>query len=627
MIQDVPPATPPTGEAALPAGLLQRADGVYLDTGVPAPVRVAAIDQLFQSGAYLASLDYPALIKGLYDVGPAPAGGAPMIRVALRVAPFEAQRQALYKTAKISRGSAEYFFETLYIDAMELPDGTIIPERQARLDVDEFVADMWRKGVRFGIDVAAVAQAIGSTKTERITVARELEPAPGQDAFVVEVSQDIHRSDAPRERADGRVDLLSFQNRFPQIKQNMRLLKKQACVPGLPGFDLTGKPSAPKPPKDLELRHLAGDGTMVELQADGEYLVSTKEGFLSVDPKSDRISITDKIVSKEGVSGRTTGNLQLAGAYEEFGDVQELRDVEGSDITVHGNVFGNISSKGGEVILDRNLVGGGVHNARGDIHVKGVASGAVLQTRDGKIVVGRAENCVIAGTRIEIGEASNCEIVGDDVTISVAEGCAIAARNVEVESCGPRKRVEMVIHVLVRDVTRFDQEIADLRSRGAAFVQANGVIEQEIALLSQQPDVRRYLALAAKLRTHELSLTAEQGQHLRKIAGAVATEVQAIGKLTLDLQAGQTQQNLLQERCARVIAQRDEAAGHARCGLHLVNGDTMVRSMPFLPEAGALYHLAGKDIKQRLRATPTGGEVLFSGASGALDWHLAEHRD
>ncbi|WP_311196945.1 flagellar assembly protein A [Rugamonas apoptosis] len=633
MVSEVTQAAPPSAATApagaLPAGLIQRTDGVYVDLAVPAPLRVAAVNQLFLSHCLLTGLDYGALIKALYDVGPALPpplpGQPPLLRVANGVAPFMPARQALYKTVKMGHGYAEYFFAPIYLDAEELPDGTVLPERQTKLDVDEFVADLWLKGVRFGIDVAAVAHAISSGKSERITVARELEPAAGQDAVVVEVSQDIHRSDAPRERADGRVDLLSFQNRFPQIKQNMRLLKKLPCVPGLPGYDLAGMPSAPDAPKDLELRHLAGDGTAVEQQDDGEYLISTKEGFLSVDAKSHRIAITDKIVSKEGVSGRTTGNLELAGGYEEFGDVQEMREVHGSDITVHGDVYGNIHSKGGQVILDRNLVGGNIHNAAGDIHVKGVASGAVLQTHGGKLVVGRAENCVLAGTSVEVGEASNCEIVADEVRIGVAEGCAIAGRNVEIESCGPRKRTEMVIYVLVRDVSHFDQELADLRTRSAAFATANVTLQAEIDTISQQPDVRRYLALAAKLRTQELTLTPEQGQHLRKIAGAVAAEVQALGKLTQDLQAGQTQHKLLVERAARVAALRAEAAGLARCGLHMVAGDTLVRTMPFQADSGALYHLAAKDIKLRLRGTPSGGEELFARASGSLDWHLSTH--
>ncbi|MFA9218730.1 MAG: flagellar assembly protein A [Sphingomonadaceae bacterium] len=509
---------------------------------------------------------------------------------------------------------------------MLLPDGTLIPERPVRLDVDEFVADMWFKGIRFGIDVKAVAAAIQSVKPARITVAQDLAPTPGQDALVVEVSQDIHRSDAPRARSDGRVDLLSFQNRFPQIQQNMRLLKKEPPLAGLPGYDLAGRITPPTAPKDLELRFWAGDGTAVEVQAGGEFLVSTRVGFLNVDAKSSRISITDKIISTEGVSGRTTGNLELAGAYEEYGDVQELRDVTGGDITVHGHVYGNITSRGGTVLLGQNLVGGNVVNADGDITIKGVASGAIIHSRTGCIRIKRAENCVISAPRIEIEEASNCELAADDIVLALAEGCAVAGRNVAIESCGPRKRTEMLIYVLVRDVSQLDAEIVDLELRVAAFAQANAANQAEIARISELPDVRRYLALSARLRTQEVVLTPEQGQSLRKIAAAVKDDVQAITKAMQDLKAGSAQHQVLRERADRVIAQKAEAAGYARCGLHLVDGETLVRTLPYQGCSEPLYLLPAKELKQRLRGTPVSGEILLAASHGSLDWHLAGHR-
>ncbi len=616
---------PQAQSAALPAGLLRRADGIYLDGTAPAATLIAAINQVFGSLAFFSGLDYGVLMDALYPLRPSTGGVRPPLRFAADIVPFDAQRKSLYKAPKMGHGYAEYYFEPLYLEEEELPDGTIIPERQTRLDIDEFVADMWFKGIRFGIDVTAVAAAINATKPDRITVAQDLDPAPGQDAMVVEVSQDLHRSDAPRERADGTIDLLSFQNRFPQIQQNMRLLKKLPSVAGLPGYDMAGRITPPEAPKDLELRFWSGDGTAVDKQIDGEFLISTRVGFLNVDAKSNRISITDKIVSTEGVSGRTTGNLELAGAYEEYGDVQELRDLTGSDITVHGHVYGNITSRGGTVMLDQNLVGGNISNADGDITIKGVASGATIHSRTGRITIGRAENCVISAPRVHIEEASNCEIVAEDIEIQVAEGCAVAGRNVEMESCGPRKRIEMLIFVLVRDVSQFDAEIADLEARVSAFAIANDTSEAEIERISQLPDVRRYLALAAKLRTQELMLTPAQGLLLRKIASAVQEEVQAIAKATQDLQAGQTQYKLLRDRADRVIAQKAEAAGYARCGLHKVDGETLVRTMPYLEGSAPLYLLPAKDIKQRLRGTPSGGEVLLAASQGTLDWHLAEH--
>jgi hypothetical protein len=588
------------------------------------PALTAAVTQLFESGCYLAGLDYAALMQALYGVGPG-LGELQALRLADAVRLFDGARLALYKNPKVSLSYAEYTFQPLYLEEMTLPDGTVIPERPVQLEIDEFIADMWGKGIRFGIDVAAVKAAMASTKSDRITFATDLEPAPGKDATVVEVSSDLHRSDAPKARADGRIDLQSFQNRFPQIKANMRLLKKEPPEPGLPGFDLAGRKTEPEPPKDLTLRFLAGEGTEAKMFEDGEYLVSTREGFLSVDSKSNRISINDKIVSLEGVSGRTTGNLQLAGAYEEYGDVQEQRDVTGGDITVHGNVYGNIHSRGGTVVLDKNLVSGSVHNAAGNINIAGVASNSVIYAANGAVTIQRAENCVISGVNVKIEEASNCEIIGDGVLISVAEGCAIAGRNVEVESAGPRRRTEMIIYVLVKDVTQFDAEIADLEARLAAFAQANADSQQEIERVSALPDVRRYLALAAKLRTQELVLTPEQGQLLRKIAGAVAEEMKALQKHKQDLQVGQTQYKLLGDRLARVIEQKVEAAGIARCGLHMASGETMVRTMPFAAETLALRQLLPKDLKQRLRGTPTGGQLLFAESAGSLDWHLTPH--
>ena len=627
MVQDVAPAAPlsvgepPAPGAGLPIGLVRGTDGIYIDVGLPQPALIAAINQVFRGGFYLTGLNYPLMIKALYGVGPG-LGAAQALRLCDDVRLFDPLRVPLYKNPKIGRGYAEYYFEPLFLDEQVLPDGTVIPERQTRLDIDEFVADMWGKGIQFGIDVAAVASAMAASRPERITFATDLEPEPGQSATVMEVSSDLHRSDAPKARADGRIDLQSFQNRFPQIKANARLLKKVPPVPGQPGFDLSGRMTAPEPPQDLTLRFYAGDGTEAKTLEDGEYLVSTREGFLSVDAKSNRISITDKIVSLEGVSGRTTGNLELAGAYEEYGDVQEQRDVTGGDITVHGNVYGNIHSRGGVVVLDQNLVSGSIQNTLGPISIAGVASNSVIHTSGGAITIGRAENCVISGSSVRIGEASNCEIIADEVSISVAEGCAVAGRNLDIESAGPRRRTEMVIHVLVKDVKRFDDEIAELDLRLADFARTIEAGEGEAARIAALPDVRRYLALAVKLRTQELTLTAEQGQFLRKIAGAVAAEIQAIDQLKKDIQVARTQQNLLRDRLARVIEQKVAAAGVARCGLHMVSGETTVRTMPLAADGVSLTLLPPKEIKLRLRGTPIGGEMLFCDSAGSLDWHL-----
>jgi len=611
--------------AGLPPGVLQRADGVFLDARLPMPELAAAVDALFRSGYVLRGLDYPVLERALYGVGPELAPHPELlVRLADQLQPFPAQRKPLYRNVKLRDGEAEYFFEPIYLPAEELPDGTLLPERQAQLDFDEFVADMWLKNVRFGIQVAAVRAALASPKGERVAAARDLEPTPAQDAQVVEVAAELHRSDAPRQRADGTVDLTSFQNRFPQIKQGMRLLQKLPGVPGAPGRNIAGQALPALQPNDIDFQRLAGEGTVIAREADGEFLVAAREGFLNVDPKSGQVALSDKIISREGVSGRTTGNLELMGAFEEFGDVQELRDVNGSDITVHGDVFGNINSSGGTIVLGRNLVGGRAINAKGDIRIEGVASGATIQTASGTVTItGRAESCTISAPRVVIAEASNCEIFADEVNMELAIGCAVAGRSVLVESAGPRKNSEMLVYVVVKDVTGHDAELETLQKQA-------GVHEAEIAAWRAEHDrlnglseVRSYLTLAEKLRKGEIHLTPAQVPHLKKVAGAVAPQIKAMGQLLQSVKVAE-------DAIASARARRDEleelkrgAAARSSVRISMVDGEVLVRTLP-LGEAVALNFMGQpKDYKAMLRGPRLDSLPIFAGSSGSVNWHGA----
>ena len=615
---------------ALPHGLVRRGDGVYFDAAVLAPALLAAVNQVFLSNAYFAGLDYAVFLKALYNHGPAlprAANGEPLIRFADRIAEFAPPRRALYKLVKINRGVAEYYFETPFLEAIEMPDGGTLPARPAKLDFDEFVADMWGKGVRFGIDAAAVKGIIESGKVERIVAARRLEPTPGRDAAIVEVSADMHRDDAPREMANGRLDLLTFKNRFPQVKKNARLLKKVPGAPGFPGYELSGAALQPPPPQDIELGPLAGDGTIIERVRDDEFLVALQDGFVNIDGAGGQISIGAKIVSRDGVSSRTTGNLKLRAEYEEFGEVQEQRSVDGSDITVHGDVFGHLHSHGGTITLLSNLIGGTALSAHGDIVVKGVASGSVLQTSDGEVHMQRAESCIISGTRVVLGHASNCEIIADEVVVGVAEGCAIAGRSVEIDSAAPRKQTEMLLYPLIPDMARLDRKIAELGVRAQGFARAAVKLQQEIDLISNQLDVRNYLLLANKVRKQELLLLPEQVPLFHKMALTVATSLKSIGKLSLELKFMETQQAGMLEQAAQVALQKKATAGESHCRVRQIAGDILVRSIVYNPESGRVYDKAPKDIKSKLRGGASGVNIIFAGSSGSLDWTYALPHD
>ncbi|WLI87453.1 FapA family protein [Massilia sp. R2A-15] len=600
--------------------IFRRRDGVYADPTMLGKTFLTAFDHILQGNFCFTDIDYALVIKALYGCGPdLPRSGAGegMVRFATDVAPFSEARRALYKAVKINDGMAEYYFEPVFMRDPDNPDGNGIP---TALDVDEFIADMWGKGIRFGIDVAAVREAIASGKAERVTIARRLDPAPGADAHIIEVSDDIHRSDAPRQLANGKLDLMSFQNRFPQIRQNVRLLKKVPRVAGVVGFELSGIPIEPATPADIDLAPMAGLGTEVQRNADGEFLVSIVPGFLSVDPATKQISIGDKIVSREGVSTRTTGNLQLTGDYEEFGEVQEKRVLEGEGITIHADVFGEVVSRGGTVQLNRNLVGGSARNARGDIRIKGIASGAVVQASSGEVVMNRAENCVISGTRVTLEHAVNCEIIADDVEIGQAEGCAIAARRIVIGSVAPRKQSEMLLYVLRPDSGKIDEVLRQIAMRVAEFDALVARHKAELERMTSEPEVRKYVMLAAKIRKQELTLTPEQEPQFQKMALAVGPALKAIAKVSLDVKAAETERQAGAALVAQLQQQRSDSEGVGSVRVRMVQGDTIVRVMGFNPDGSSTYDIAPKDIKTRLRTAGAGGERIFAGSQGTIDW-------
>ena len=614
------PAARTVAGAGLDHCIVRRPDGVYADPGVLTTTFAAAIDSVFSQDNYFSGLDYAVLIKIIYNHGadlPRSASGELLIRFAADIVPFDPQRRQLYKAVKLSDGKAEYYFEPVVMTDPNDPDGPGVP---ARLNVDEFIADMWGKGVRFGLDVAALRLAIESGKAERINIARRLDALPGIDAHIIEVSGDLHRSDAPRQLANGKLDLMAFQNRFPQIKQGVKLLKKVPRKDGETGFELSGLPILPPIPKDIELGAMAGVGTVIEVTAEGEFLMSIQAGFLNVDSQSSKLSVDDKIVSRDGVSSRTTGNLQLTGDYEEFGEVQEKRVIEGESVTIHADVFGNIVSRGGTILLNNNVVGGSAHNARGDIRVKGVASGSVLQTSLGEVVLNRAESCIISGTKVIIEHAANCEIIADEVVIRQAEGCAVAARKITIESAGPRKQSEMHIFAMEPDSARIDEAIVTMNDKAEQFAEVAVRRKAEMEELTGQPEVRKYVMLASKIRKKELTLTAEQLPQFQKMAAAVAPALKLIAKVSLDVRAAEVEQQAALALVAQLVQQRSDCAGACEVDVAMLSGDTQLRSMKFNPDGSVLYDLPSKEIKARLRANADHADVILSASAGAIAW-------
>ncbi|HRE18678.1 MAG TPA: FapA family protein [Rhodocyclaceae bacterium] len=609
------PNTPLGAVQGLPACFVAQADGVYIDPAQlpPGDVLLRELDQMFASGMVL---DYACLQTLLFDTDR--IKGRPPQKLAERVERFAEERKAWYRPVRVVDGNAEYVFEPLTVEREV--DGQRVSER-VELDVDEFVASLWQKNVRFGIDIEKVRAAMHSLAGEQVLVACERPPQAGQDGGVEEQTADLHRSNAPRVLADGRADLSQFANRFPQVKEGTPLLKKKAARSGVPGRAIDGRLLLPETPKDFNLAALAGEGTRVELRDGEEFLVAAKDGFLNVDTATNLLSISEKIINRDGVSARTTGNLRLQGdEYEEYGEVQEGRVVEGKFLTFHADVCGRVMSTGGAINIEQNLIGGTALNRDGTITVKGRASGAHLQIGRGVIRVHRAENSVIVGDRIEIEEAVGCTLLGTEIVVQRAEGCAIAGKDVEIALASARGSEETIVSLLRPDLIVFDTQRVEEESYLTECQTLHEKLKKGLEAITSHPDFQLFISTAAKLQRKELVLAEKQEEQWHQFKGRMASTVKRASEARADIKAIAAEIAGSQANLARLREERDAASAGGRCRVASVTGDIRVRLYVVPLDAPLLTRLPPKELHAALRGPVLGEETLFAGDSGAFAW-------
>lgn len=631
-------------ELTLPACLVRQRDGIFVDLSKAGGGLEGDIDRLFSAGARFCGLDYALLTGLLYDNVVDKHDLATKLKLAADVAAFPPERRALYKAVKrdAEQQSAEYFFEPVsMVVATEEPvygepgaDGvapvigsTRREERQAtKLDPDEFIADMWLKGVRFGINVEAVSNAISRGETARMVVATQRDATEGIDAEIEEACSVLHRDNSPKLLVNGKADLRKFQNRFPQIENGARLLKKRSRVLGKPGYKVSGEMILPRIPLDeINLQDMAGPGTRVEFQDGCEYILASQDGFLSLDLASNIISVTEMIENKGGISIKTTGDLALSGNdFIEHGEVQEGRVVEGKNMTFRSNVYGDVVSRGGYILLEANLSGGSAKSQGGDVTSNGRVFNSVIEACTGKVALKYAENCVILGASVVVERAVNCEIVAEDIQVGSAEGCGIAGKAVKIDSSSACRAKETLVSMIVPDFSALD---AQLERIGPAIDDCNKIIEtkqQELTQIKSDAEFARYLALAASIKEGKIQLSAAQQDGWQKMTARFAKHMSAGRQLNEQKQQQLAQiQELLQEKAA-LLDQREKTSTGIHCEITEVAGDTGVRSM--IGQIAILQKSSVSEIRAKLREQDVRHLRVFYNDTGSLVWSFSANQ-
>lgn len=633
-------------ELVLPGFVSIRPEGVVIDLrALAAGGFELFVDRLFNEGIRFSGLDYATFLKLLYDPDwlAATQGKYAEVKIAAKITRFSPERRALYRTVKLLEGgnSAVYVFEPAIIeetyqepvygepgdDGNPTVTGYVSKTRETptRLDFDEFVADMWLKGVKFGIEADAVRRAIAANTTASMKIARYLEPVEGRDAEILEVCPDLRRDNTPKILADGKADLRAFKNRFPHTLKGTRLLKKVPRVPGKPGYKVTGEAIEPKMPKDIDLYLRASTGTSVEQAADGEYIVAMLDGFIMLDEKSGRISVTEKIETKGGISTKTTGDLDLdVDEFIEHGDVEDGCTVKGRHMTFLSNVFGNVISRGGNISIAGNVSDGRIESQGGNISLGKRASRAMVLARDGEVTIQQGEQSVIIGKVVRIEQAVSCEIIADEVFADVVEGCMIAAEKIKIASSGERRGTETLVTMLIPDMSQFDQRVSALKKKIADAQEDSKAKAAEIGVLKSDQEFAKYLALCEKIKSGAIKLTAEQAGNFRKLMEKHARQANQLAKLNAEITALEHLVKESEEGIALATHARDSVGGEISCAIGSIAGHTTGQTMKSANGTGIFNGMAAADIRVMLQKVDSSKVQVFSEDSGSIDWKFRQ---
>lgn len=216
------------------------------------------------------------------------------------------------------------------------------------MTAQELINDLTSRGVRYGIKQDEIKAFFENRNyCEDILVAEGTEPVQGKDAEI-EYFFNTDKKAKPTLKEDGSVDFFQL-NVVQHCAKGDVLAKLIPAVPGKYGMNLIGERIKPADVKNTVLKY----GNNIEISEDKTVLTSMVNGHVEL--VEEDVFVSDVLIV-ENVDN-STGNI----------------DYEGS-VQINGNVCTNFQVK-----------------AKGNIEVKGVVEGAILEAGD-NIIIARGMN-------------------------------------------------------------------------------------------------------------------------------------------------------------------------------------------------------------------------------------------
>lgn len=372
------------------------------------------------------------------------------------------------------------------------------------MTAQEFVSDLTHKGIKHGVKKEAIEAFFAKREyCEDILVAEGTPPAQGKNAYI-EYKFNTDNKAKPTLKEDGSVDFFQL-NILNHCNKGDLLAVLHPEQPGKLGATVMGERIAPAEVNKAVLKY----GHNIAISEDQKTLTAMVDGHVELVDGS--VFVSNEL-TVENVD-TSTGNIEYEGSVRVNGNVATNFQVKAKgDIVVKGIVEGALLEAGGNIVIARGMngMGKGVLRASGNIISKFLENATA-----------EAEGYVASESILHSKVTAGTEINVDGKRGFITGGRVCATKSVHVKTLGSEMGADTIVEVG-----------ADPRLKARVGALQQQLAEDEKALETMQP-----IMMATKQKLAKgVKLNADQIRYVQSLATTIQEKTQAIEAANKELE-------------------------------------------------------------------------------------------
>lgn len=401
------------------------------------------------------------------------------------------------------------------------------------LNIDEFIAAMWIKWIKFWLKITEIKIYIESRVIWQQLIAKMKGAWEWKNACLESVSPKTQKSLKPKQNMSPWWSLFTFDNPIPQIKKGEVLYKKSPKIEWDVWFYVCWEIISPWESIDFDIKNSLGAWIGIIEKSWTQFLIALKDGYLFNDKKDWKIYIKDEATINS--LNRETWNIVVAegGLIIERWvndnmalDLRKQKKV--TDIAVQWWVQWSISLNKWSIKITWNIPRtrqDPLKTESWDITISDskFVEWKNIETRNGGVYIDSLSitDCVITGNKVIINcnKINNCTIISNwlvQIKWKV-QWCNIQWRDIDIEEIEEDPRISTIstITVIIPDTKSYFEYLRKSWESGARIDEVQEKCRKNVDFIIQaQPNFQNYKKVINALGEWKFIFDSEQKRHI-----------------------------------------------------------------------------------------------------------------